>query len=167
MPRFQSLLGAMIWNRFRNNIDFCKKSQILGVHCPMAKGLKQHQERQEKLSLFGKDLARRCKSKCEICESGGIKLLPFEVEPKPAEPDFDCCIMVCESCAEQISNPKKLQVGEHWRCLAQVVWSEIPAVQVVAVRLLKRLAETQDWARETLDQVFLDEPIEEWVVKVD
>lgn len=117
------------------------------------------------LSSFGKDLARRAKSKCEICEASGVKLLPYEVEPVPAEPEFDNCLMVCENCYEQITEPKRFKAGEHWRCLAETVWSENPAVQVVAVRLLKRQEKDQDWARETLDGLFLDEEVEEWVTK--
>ena len=85
----------------------------------MVKRLRLLQERQAKLSLFGKELARRCKSKCEICETGSVKLGPFEVEPAPAEADLEVCIMICESCAEQIANPKRFIPGEHWRGLAQ------------------------------------------------
>lgn len=133
----------------------------------MAKGLEKHKERMAVLSSFGKDLARRAKSKCELCESSGIKLVPHEVEPVPAEPEFENCIMICESCDEQIKTPRKFRPGEHWRCLAETVWSEEPAVQVMAVRMLKRQANDQAWARETLDGLFLDEEIEEWVTKAD
>jgi hypothetical protein len=38
-------------------------------------------------------------------------------------------------------------------------------VQVMAIRLLKRLAKTQDWAREALDELFLDEEIEALVTE--
>ncbi len=132
----------------------------------MAKGLDKHRERMAALSFFGKDLARRCKSKCELCESAGVKLAPYEVEPVPTgEPVFENCIMICESCTEQVGEIKKFRAGEHWRCLAEVVWGEIPAVQVVAVRLLKRQADTQAWARETLEGLYLDEEVEEWVTK--
>ena len=131
----------------------------------MAKGLEKHQERVAALSLFGKDLARRAKSKCELCEVSETKLLPYEVEPVPGEPEFDRCILICESCHEQVVDPRKFKEGEHWRCLAETVWSDIPAVQVVAVRLLKRQANSQAWAREALEGLFLDEEIEEWVTK--
>mgnify|MGYP000930954524 FL=1 len=33
-------------------------------------------------------------------------------------------------------------------------------VQVMAVRLLRRLQKSQDWAREALEELFLDEEIE-------
>jgi len=131
----------------------------------MARGMEKHQERMAILSSFGKDLARRAKSKCEVCEAAGVKLVTYEVEPVPSEPDFERCIMVCETCHEQISEPRKFKAGEHWRCLAATVWTEVPAVQVVIVRLLKRQTATQAWARETIDGLFLDPEIEEWVTK--
>ena len=133
----------------------------------MAKGREKHEERVAALAVFGKDLARRAKSKCEICEASGTRLMPYEVEPVPPEPEFENCILVCESCKKSISEPRKFQAGEHWRCLAETVWSEIPAVQVVAVRLLKRQENSQPWAREALDGLFLDEELEDWVTKSD
>jgi hypothetical protein len=38
-------------------------------------------------------------------------------------------------------------------------------VQVMAVRLLRRLSKSQDWAREALDELFLDEEIEALVTE--
>ena len=38
----------------------------------------------------------------------------------------------------------------------------MPAVQVVAWRMLHALAEREDWAREVLDEVFLDPEVEAW-----
>lgn len=133
----------------------------------MAKGLEKHKERMAILSSFGKDLARRAGSKCELCEASGIKLVAHEIQPVPAEPEFDNCVMICENCNEQATEPRRFKAGEHWRCLANTVWSEVPAVQVMAVRLLKRQADSQAWARETIDGLFLDEEIEEWVTKAD
>jgi protein PhnA len=133
----------------------------------MAKGMEKHKERMAIVSSFGKDLARRAKSKCEICEAAGVKLVIYEVEPVPTEPVFEQCIMVCEPCHEQICVPRKFSAGEHWRCLAVTVWSEVPVVQVVTVRLLKRQAKEQAWARETLEGLFLEPEIEEWVTKGD
>jgi len=131
----------------------------------MARGLEKHKERLAVLSSFGKELARRCKSRCELCENGGVKLEPFELEPIPAEPAFENCVMICESCASQIEEPRKFKPGEHWRCLAGIAWSNVPAVQVAAVRLLRRQADSQAWAREALEGLFLDEEIEAWVTK--
>ena len=38
----------------------------------------------------------------------------------------------------------------------------MPAVQVVAWRMLNYLAKREDWAREVIEEVFLDEEVEAW-----
>ncbi len=134
----------------------------------MAKGYQENKERTATLSMFGKDLARRARSKCELCEASGVSLSVCEVPPVPSGmPEIERCVFICDSCREQFLNPKKFKPGEQWRCLAQTVWTEVPAIQVAAVRLLKRQADSQAWAREALDGLFLDEEIEEWVTKED
>lgn len=127
----------------------------------MAKGLLKHQERQGALSLLGKDLARRAKSKCEICEASGVPLSIYEVAPVPDEPDYDHCLMLCEVCKTQLEYPKRLEAN-HWRCLTKSIWSPIPAVQVVSLRQLKALSEKQDWAIEALEHAYLEPEIEQW-----
>lgn len=127
----------------------------------MAKGREAHDERVAHLNSFGKELARRAKSKCELCEVAGEKLAIIEIPPVPREPDLARCVMLCEGCQMAVENPKKFQAGDHWRCLAQTVWSEVPAVQALAIRLLKRQEDSQVWARETLETVFPDEDVEE------
>ncbi|MBO9480651.1 hypothetical protein [Salinisphaera sp. G21_0] len=127
----------------------------------MAKGLLKHQERQSALSLLGKDLARRAKSKCELCEASGVPLSIYEIEPVPGEPDYDYCLMLCETCKTQLEQPKRLEPN-HWRCLTKSIWSQIPAVQVVSLRLLRKLSEKQDWAIEALEHAYLEPDIEQW-----
>lgn len=126
----------------------------------MAKGREEHQARVAHLNSFGKELARRAKSKCELCEVAGEKLLVLEVPPEPRGPEVERCVMLCEACATAVREPKKFRAGDHWRCLAQTVWSEVPAVQALALRLLKRQEDSQAWARETLETVFADEEVE-------
>lgn len=133
----------------------------------MAKGREEYQARQFTLQAFGKDLARRAKSKCELCEAAGVKLSPYEVPPEGPVPEYDQCILICDDCREALDNPKKFKPGEHWRVLAQTVWSDVTPVQVAAVRLLRRQGESEDWAREALEGVYLDEELEEWVTKVE
>lgn len=131
----------------------------------MARGKEQHDERVAQLQRFGKDLARRARSRCELCERGGLPLSIVEVPPQPGVPDFDHCVMLCEACARAVASPKQFEAGQHWRCLAQTVWSETPAVQVLALRLLRRQALTEAWARETLEIFYVDDDIEDWVTK--
>ncbi|MDF1861445.1 MAG: hypothetical protein P1U87_14610 [Verrucomicrobiales bacterium] len=134
----------------------------------MAKGYQANQERVAILKSFGKELARRSRSKCELCETTGAALSVFEVPPESKNnPDVDRCAFLCESCHEQAGNLKRFRPGEHWRCLAQTAWSETPAVQVLAVRLLRRQADRQPWAQEALDGLFLEEPLEEWSLEAE
>ena len=131
----------------------------------MAKGLDKHRARLDALNTFGKDLARRAKSQCELCGAAGTKLQIHEVPPVASEPEFDHCILLCESCKEQLDNPKRMD-PDHWRCLNSAVWSEVPAVQVMAVSTLRRLSD-QPWAGELEEQLYLSPEVEEWLGKVE
>ncbi len=129
----------------------------------MAKGLDKHKARIGALNAFGKDLARRAKGHCEMCGASDVKLHTYEVEPVADEPDFDHCLLACDTCAEQMDNPKRIN-ADHWRCLNTAIWSEVPAVQVAAVHQLKRI--DQPWARELEEQLYLTPEIEEWLAKI-
>lgn len=129
----------------------------------MAKGLDQHRARLDALSLLGKDLTRRAGSKCELCDASGVKLQIHEVAPVPAEPDIEHCIFICGTCKEQIDTPKRRE-PDHWRCLNTSVWSEVPAVQVQAVRMLRAL-DQHDWAKDLLEMLYLNPEIEEWLAQ--
>lgn len=130
----------------------------------MAKGLDKHRARLDALNSFGKDLARRAKSQCEMCGATGTRLHIHEVPPVATEPVFEHCILVCDTCKQQLDNPKRLD-SNHWRCLNSAVWSEIPAVQVMAVATLGHLAD-QPWASELQEQLYLSPSVEEWLNKL-
>lgn len=49
----------------------------------------------------------------------------------------------------------------HWRCLNDSMWSQVPAVQVMAWRMLTRLRE-QGWPRELLEMLYLDDQTLNW-----
>ena len=130
----------------------------------MAKGLQKHQERQSALGLLGKNLARRARSKCELCEASGVPLTIYEVAPVPVEPDIEHCLMTCDTCRGQLENPGRIQ-PDHWRCLTKSIWSEVPAVQVLSLRWLRQFAGQHQWAADTLEIAFLSPEIEEWANK--
>ena len=132
----------------------------------MAKGMEIHQARVAALQLLGKDLARRAKSKCELTGASGVPLRAYEVPPVAAEPDLDRTILISAACLEMLEHPARLK-GREWQCLAETVWSELPAAQVVAWRMLSRLAKNEDWARDAVDGVFLDEEVETWARSVE
>lgn len=127
----------------------------------MGKGFEQHQSRQLALQALGKDLARRAKSKCELTGEAGIPLRPYEIPPVASEPDIEHILLLSEACHEALAKPEKL-AGRTWQCLVEMVWSEKPAIQVVAWRMLQQLAKREDWAREALEESFLDPEVEDW-----
>ncbi len=130
----------------------------------MAKGYDQHQQRQMILSSFGKDLARRAKSKCELSGASGVPLHIYEVPPVPNEPDPARCLMLSESVIDQLNKPS-LIIPDEWRNLGELIWSEIPAVQIMACRVLTYIAKEENWAQDILDEAYLDEDLLEEINK--
>jgi len=127
----------------------------------MAKGYEANAERVRALQALGKDLARRARSRCELCGTGGVPLAPFEVPPVQLEPDLERTALLCEGCRQAIGRPAALR-GQQWRCLVDVLWGELPVTQVLALRMLERLAGGEDWAREALDLFTAEPELREW-----
>ncbi len=94
---------------------------------------------------------------CALCTADA----PLAAPSVPGGPD-GAEAMVCATCSDQISGALE---PEHWRCLASSMWSEEPAVQVLAARLLKRL-EGEGWARDLAEQLWLDDDMRAWVDNV-
>lgn len=133
----------------------------------MSTGYQGKFHRQNMLSHFAKDLVRRSRSKCELCDKGGVKLEIYELPPLEEEPSVEHCIFICEECHKQIDNPKKMSPS-HWHCLNHSLWSELPVVQVMAVRMLRRLVKTEcHWAEELLEHAYLEPHLEEWAELVE
>lgn len=103
------------------------------------------------------ELLQRSSHSCELC---GAKedLDTYKVEPK------DEYIIVCETCKNQMENPDTIDTN-HFRCLNESMWSEIPAVQVTAYRLLKQMA-GEGWPQDLLDMLYLDDETKEWAESV-
>jgi len=95
---------------------------------------------------------------CELCSSDD-SLSAYAVPPKSGE-QADECVWVCQKCKEQIEDPDKTD-AHHWRCLNDSMWSEVPAVQVVAWRLLNRLR-GEGWPADLLDMMYLDDATRQW-----
>ncbi len=103
-------------------------------------------------------LKERSSEKCELCGSTD-DLSIYEVPPdsKTAEDDS---VLLCRTCIEQIEDPAIVDVN-HWRCLNDSMWSQIPAVQVMAWRMLTRLKE-EGWSQALLEMLYLDEQTLTW-----
>ena len=128
----------------------------------MAGGYEKNRERKEALSALGRGLARRSGSQCELCGTSGVPLTAYEVSPVPETPDPDRCIFICQVCLSGLDNIKKSNPN-HWRCLSGPLWSDISALKVTAVRVLKKLEADHHWAANLLEEIYLEPEEEEWV----
>ena len=105
-----------------------------------------------------KTLQTRSESKCELC-GATENLAVYEVPPQ-ANGSADQCVLLCTICCSQIEEPEKID-AHHWRCLNESMWSQVPAVQVMAWRMLTRLS-AEGWAQDLLDMLYLDEETQAW-----
>jgi len=103
-------------------------------------------------------LLARSESRCELCGATD-GLVVYGVPPDPDESP-DKSVLVCGTCRDQIETPDNIDV-HHWRCLNDSMWSQLPAVQVMAWRLLNRLS-AEGWAQDLLDMLYLDEDTLTW-----
>ncbi|MEM9188032.1 MAG: hypothetical protein AAGF12_02560 [Myxococcota bacterium] len=113
----------------------------------MAKGRERHQARIDAINLLGKDLARRARRKCELCESGG-ELRPFDTAPDD-EPSLDTLVLLCNRCrglAEGGTAP-----AAELRFLEVAIWSEVPPIASTAKRVIANV--DADWARAALEMI--------------
>jgi protein PhnA len=131
----------------------------------MARGREQYKQRQEAIAALGRPLSRRARSRCELCDASGTRLTPFEVHPIPEDPDPDRALMLCDRCLSGVTGGG-LEPNE-WRFLETSAWSELPPVQVVAVRAVRRLSEEHatDWASDLLGMLYLPPEVEEWLAQ--
>lgn len=104
------------------------------------------------------ELKSRSDSKCELCSSTK-NLYAYDVPPD-SKATVDDSVLLCDVCTEQIKNPEKVDVN-HWRCLNDSMWSQVPAVQVVAWRMLTHLKE-EGWPQDLLDMLYLDDETLSW-----
>ncbi|AWL12197.1 Phosphonoacetate hydrolase [Saliniradius amylolyticus] len=107
---------------------------------------------------FESALAERADHQCELC-GANENLAALGVEPYE-QAGLDNHIYACETCREQTQAGAELDVN-HWRCLNDSMWSTVPAVQVMAWRMLKRLS-GEVWAQDLLDMLYLDPELEKW-----
>ena len=104
------------------------------------------------------ELQARSGSSCELC-SATDGLSVYEIPPDSSG-KADQALLVCSTCKEQIEQPEKVDV-HHWRCLNDSMWSQLPAVQVMAWRMLTRIS-GESWAQDLLDTLYLDDAVLSW-----
>lgn len=103
-------------------------------------------------------LYTRSESKCELC--GATEHLCVYAVPPDSDGSAEQSILICASCSEQLENPDKVDIN-HWRCLNESMWSQVPAVQVMAWRMLTRLR-AEGWPQDLLDMLYLDDDTLAW-----
>ena len=102
-------------------------------------------------------LFTRAENKCELCASEeGLAT----TEVFPSDGSVDQSILTCKICQDQITGAAAIAAA-HWQCLTTSMWSEVPAVQVVAWRMLTRLR-SESWAAEQLEMLYLDDDNLAW-----
>lgn len=104
------------------------------------------------------ELEARSNNSCELC-SASEGLASMVVAPKAGH-SADECIYLCNICQSQLAVEASLDT-QHWRCLTDSMWSQTPAVQVMAWRMLNRLS-NESWAAQALDMLYLDEDSLAW-----
>jgi len=104
------------------------------------------------------ELMTRSESKCELC-AAVEGLTVYEIPPS-SDGSADQSILLCATCRGQIEDPSSVDAN-HWRCLNDSMWSQVPAVQVMAWRMLTRLR-GEGWTQDLLDMLYLDDEVRVW-----
>jgi hypothetical protein len=119
----------------------------------MAKGEKIHREHLAAVNLFGKSIGKRAGFRCEWCAgSEGLRLWEYRPDREPAAENL---ALLCDACrslsASKSGDPHRL------RALRNALWSDVPAVAEGAALVLARCGES--WAREAIEESFIDEAL--------
>ncbi len=125
----------------------------------MSRGRDRHQAKLAAVQALGRPLNRRARSRCELCgASTSLKVVEVEGSPHD-EPHEDWALMLCERCAG-LHDARRLDASE-LRFLETAVWSELQPAQILAVRIVRKLAdEGTGWASDVLEGLYLDPDLE-------
>jgi len=93
---------------------------------------------------------------CDLCGASG-ELTNYKITPAGYAANE---IKICVACLAELAKQGKPD-KQYWRFLAEAMWSDIPAVQVLAWRLLTQLS-GEGWAADCLDLLYLDDDILAW-----
>jgi protein PhnA len=104
------------------------------------------------------DLRARSEGQCELCRSED-NLIVFAVPPT-SDGSVAESVLICTACRDQIDGTVPLH-ADHWHALTDSMWSQVPAVQVMAWRTLRRLR-AQAWATDALDMLYLEDDVRAW-----
>ncbi|WP_299179542.1 alkylphosphonate utilization protein [uncultured Aquimarina sp.] len=105
-----------------------------------------------------KELQDRSHTTCELCGATD-NLLIYDI-PESPNVGLDSSILTCSICKDQIENILTVDPN-HWRCLNDSMWSQVPGVQVMAYRMLHRL-KSEGWPQDLIDMLYLDDDTLAW-----
>lgn len=119
----------------------------------MAKGYQANKERQQAVSLFGKDIGKRAGFKCEWCGSkADLRLWDYQTD---REPEMDSLALLCGRCRD-LANGRSPDLNE-LHSIRNALWSDVPAVAEGAARVLA--SSDESWVRDAIDESFIDEAL--------
>ena len=101
---------------------------------------------------MSKNLENRSGGSCELCGSSE-DLGAFEVVPSDGSDEKS--IYICSNCKTQIES-KELDEN-HFNCLNDSMWSEVPAVAVMSYRLLNALGR-----QDLVDMMYMEDDVKSW-----
>lgn len=105
-----------------------------------------------------RELIVRSGGKCELCGSEK-NLREHEVEPVK-NGDLDHFAYICAVCEDQYKDHNTIDPN-HWRCLNESMWSEVPAVQILSYRMLHIIKDV-DWTQDLIDMMYFEDDMLEW-----
>ena len=101
---------------------------------------------------MSKELEKRSNGICELCGSSE-ELSAFEVTPSDGSDDKS--VYLCKVCKTQIESDELDE--NHFNCLNDSMWSEVPAVAVLSYRLLHKLNR-----QDLIDMMYMEEDVKQW-----
>lgn len=105
-----------------------------------------------------KQVEQRSGGKCEVCGNDQQTEI-IAIGPHQGI-GADEMICICNECKSQMEGTADIDES-HWRCLNDAMWSKVPAVKVVAYRMLNKLKHL-GWPQDLLDMFYADEDIMAW-----
>ena len=101
---------------------------------------------------MSKELIARSNGVCELCGSDE-SLSAFDVAPSDGSTEKS--IYICANCKTQIESGELDE--NHFNCLNDSMWSEVPAVAVMSYRLLNALGR-----QDLVDMMYMEEDVKAW-----
>lgn len=108
--------------------------------------------------MISKQLQERCEGLCELCAANPATQ-EFTVTPKEEKTEHQ--VAICDTCFQEMDG---MSNASYWRILEGSIWNANESVQALSYRLLYQLQEN-DWAKEIMDSVSLEESTLNWAME--